>query len=165
MNAYFNLVNLGYAFAETGTRSLPRIPKAPSAPPAPTISLITPTTLRVSYSAPSDNGGSGITSYQIQRSRNNFATQDALTSDGGSPLDVTDLIPGTDYWFRLRAINAIGAGPWSASAYAKTLAGVYVSRDGGAYAPAEVRVSRNGGSYQLVEVLQSVDGAAYTPAG
>jgi hypothetical protein len=37
----------------------------------------------------------------------------AATSAGCTKMEVTGLTPGTVYWFRVKAIGANGAGPWS----------------------------------------------------
>ncbi|MFM8303934.1 MAG: fibronectin type III domain-containing protein, partial [Actinomycetota bacterium] len=72
----------------------------------------------LSWAAPS-NGGSAITRYDVR-----YATDSAMTSPttvtgatttaptAGSPYSVTGLVPGTTYWFQVRAANAAGAADW-----------------------------------------------------
>ncbi|QWT18978.1 autotransporter domain-containing protein [Bacillus sp. NP157] len=64
----------------------------------------------VTFTAPSDNGGSPITSYTAT------STPGGLTATGSaSPLTVTGLIAGTPYTFTVRATNAQGDSPESAA--------------------------------------------------
>jgi len=83
----------------------------PSVPGAPTIGTATPGNAQasVTFTAPSTNGGSAITSYTATSSPG------GLTASGsGSPLVVTGLTNGTTYTFTVTATNAAGAGPASA---------------------------------------------------
>jgi subtilisin family serine protease len=72
--------------------------------------------VRVAWAAPRSNG-SPITDYTIQRSLN--GTTWTTLSDGVSTaraFTVTGLVNGTPYRFRVSARNALGFGPWSATA-------------------------------------------------
>jgi len=70
---------------------------------------------KVSFSAPTSNGGAAITSYTAT------ASPGGKTSTGaGSPLTVTGLTNGTAYTFTVRATNSVGAGPASAASNAVT---------------------------------------------
>ncbi len=72
--------------------------------------------VRLSWSAPGSTGGSPITDYAIQRSRN--GTTWTTIGDGVSTaraFKVTRLANGTPYRFRVAARNALGLGPWSAT--------------------------------------------------
>mgnify|MGYP002622793862 CR=1 FL=1 len=60
----------------------------------------------VSFTSPSDNGGSAITGYRVQDSTGAHAA-----SGTSSPITVTGLTNGTSYTFNVWAINAFG---WSA---------------------------------------------------
>lgn len=75
-------------------------------PLAPTITGITPgnTALTVAFTAPTNNGGSAITDYQV--STNNGST---FSSAGTtvSPILVTGLTNGTTYQVVIRAVNAV----------------------------------------------------------
>jgi hypothetical protein len=71
----------------------------------PTNVLVTPgdTQASVSFTAPSNNGGSAITNYIVT------ANPGALTAQGtSSPITVTGLVNGTAYTFTVVAVNAVG---------------------------------------------------------
>ncbi|MGI9256116.1 MAG: BspA family leucine-rich repeat surface protein [Salinispira sp.] len=88
----------------------------PSAPNAPTLTggnaRITAT-----WTAP-DDGGSAITSYEVQYSSDSGSNWTPVTDAIGTATSytITGLTNGTSYDLRVRAVNAIGTGGWSASA-------------------------------------------------
>lgn len=65
----------------------------------------------VSFTAPSDDGGSPVTAYTVYVYRNGVL-QDNLTVTGaaGSPVIVTGLTNGAGYTFTVIAVNVVGAG-------------------------------------------------------
>ncbi|MEU4157688.1 peroxidase family protein [Actinoplanes sp. NPDC026670] len=71
----------------------------------------------VRWTAPVDNGGSPIQRYEIQVRNGDGRQSGALrTAPAGAGVQtVTDLVNGTAYRFRVRAVNALGAGAWSDS--------------------------------------------------
>lgn len=79
----------------------------------PTAGSVTSSSISWSWSAPND-GGSAITTYEHQVSRNSGFTDLVGThSDATSPASRSNLEKGTTYWVRTRAVNAIGDGAWS----------------------------------------------------
>ena len=98
--------------------------RVPDAPATPTLSGIGPTSVVVTWSAPY-NGGTAITGYEV-----GFGTADSNPPDdeeaGTSPHTVEGLTPGETYYFRVRAQNAVGWGPWSSSSNADTIAGAHL---------------------------------------
>ncbi|NDA80520.1 MAG: hypothetical protein EBX92_05240, partial [Actinobacteria bacterium] len=77
----------------------------------------------LSWSAPANNGGAAITDYRIQYSSDAGTTwseySDAISAE--PTTTVGGLLPGTQYIFRVAAINAAGVGSYStASASSKT---------------------------------------------
>ena len=103
-------------------------PAAVSPPGAPTIGAITPATgtLTISWTAPSTDGGSAITEYNLRHIKtsadesvdSNWTVVDDVWSTGGGTLQytLTGLTGGTQYDLQVRAVNAGGDGPWSATA-------------------------------------------------
>jgi hypothetical protein len=82
---------------------------ANAAPPAPTIGAVTTTgatTATVSFTAPSGNGGSLITSYTAIS--NPGGITGSITQAGSGTIDVTGLSPSTSYTFTVKATNSIG---------------------------------------------------------
>jgi hypothetical protein len=88
-------------------------PVTANVPLAPTIGTATrasATSVTVSFTAPSSDGGSAITSYQVTSSPG------GITATGGSsPITVTGLTTGTPYTFTVKAINSIGQSAASAA--------------------------------------------------
>lgn len=72
-----------------------------------------------------------------------------LEIDGASPIRVStssyatgDLIPNTPHTFRVRAVNEVGEGNWSESAFCYTLAAIPTEREG-VFNPKELSVTMN----------------------
>ena len=73
-------------------------------------------TSTVSWTAPSDNGGSPISSYNLQYSTNLsewFPKTPHTLSESTSSYTFTDLTNGTEYYFQIAAINANGRSKYS----------------------------------------------------
>jgi hypothetical protein len=134
----------------------PRIPKHPGKPAAPTISDITSKGFKVSWSAPSDNGGSAIDTYKIRLNdsspSNGSGYRDYDVGGSARSKTITDLEPGTQYWVGIYARNDA---TWDQNGYsdksndstATTLAGVYVGNaDGTAWVAAAVNVGNEAGT-------------------
>lgn len=102
----------------------------PTIPGAPTIGAVTgigPDSATLAWSAPSDNGGSAVTAYQVQLATNAaFTTGVVTTSGSGLSRALTGLSPGTPYWVRVRAVNAVDASTWSAVRTFETLLPAFV---------------------------------------
>jgi len=82
---------------------------AKAAPPAPTIGVATATgasTATVSFTAPSGNGGSSITSYTAISNPGDITG--SITQAGSGTITVTGLTPSTSYTFTVKATNSIG---------------------------------------------------------
>lgn len=77
----------------------------------------------VGWVAPASDGGSAITSYEVDRATNSGFTVGLVTTSYPSTARTatqTGLAPGTTYYYRVRAVNSIGAGANSSSANAAT---------------------------------------------
>ena len=77
----------------------------------------------LSWTAPTNNGGAAVTDYRIEFSSDGGTTwsafSDAISAETSATVD--GLAPGTQYRFRVAAVNAAGVGTFSsASAAAKT---------------------------------------------
>lgn len=134
-----------------------RIPK----PPGPTnpvgISQIGPTSMVYAFNGGSD-GGSAITSWQIQYATNAGFTTGVVTITSPGTSTLTPLTPGTQYWVRSRGNNAVGSGPWSGASTAQTLSGAFVGKLANAtFAAAAVYVGKSG-AYVVAEVRVGKDG-------
>lgn len=89
-------------------------------PGAPTIGTVTisGTTATVPFTAPSDNGGSTITSYTAVS--NPGGITGTLNQAGSGSITVAGLTGGTSYTFTVYATNAFGNGPSSSASNSVT---------------------------------------------
>lgn len=90
-----------------GTLTLDRIPLRPTKPGQPQFSSEAPTTLLVSWTAPTDDGGNAITDYILRRY--DGATTNGTHLDSSSNTlsrRITGLTPGATYTFTVVAKNA-----------------------------------------------------------
>ncbi len=104
-------------------------PSAPATVPGtPTIGTVTRgnASVTVRWTAPASNGGSAITRYDVRVVNAANAQVGALRTAGAGAtnLVVTGLTNGTTYRFQVRAVNAVGAGAYSALSAAATPATV-----------------------------------------
>lgn len=67
--------------------------------------------INLSWTAPSNNGGSAISGYEIERSINGstFTVLVQNTGNAGASYSDTGLSPNTNYGYRVSAINSVGA--------------------------------------------------------
>lgn len=154
--AAHNSVNWGPYSAGVGATTNATVPDAMTTP-----TVNTPTTggFNVAFTAPG-NGGSAITSYKIEVSKDNFSTVAAtFTGVTSSPKTLTGLLPGTKYKARIYAINAIGQSAVSpVSAEIQTLGGVKVW-SGSAWIEGIVREWN--GSAWVVVIVRKWNGSAW----
>jgi hypothetical protein len=74
----------------------------------------------LSWTAPADNGGAAITDYAIQYTTDGTNWTNVTWSQYGPEELVYGLASGTEYTFRVAAVNSVGTGPWSATATVTT---------------------------------------------
>ena len=108
-----------------GPWSAPASATPQTAPDAPTINQVTPGdgALAVSWSSPSDTGGSAITSYDLRYIRSDapnkadvYWTEEYAIWTAGVLRYTLDLLTnGVEYDVQVRAVNAAGDGLWSAT--------------------------------------------------
>ncbi|MCV0393720.1 MAG: cadherin-like domain-containing protein, partial [Nitrosopumilus sp.] len=85
--------------------TVPSAPTGLTALPHPSLDII-----NLSWTAPSSNGGSAITGYDIERESPIGGGFSVISTIGNSTTAGIVAIPGTQYNFRVSAINAIGVG-------------------------------------------------------
>jgi len=103
----------------------------PGAPATPSTGSLTSVSVSISWSAPSDTGGSSITGYDLQRATSADFSHATTSADVTSPRSITNLSPNTTYWVRVRAKNAAGAGAWSSGVSFTTLSGARIGNGSG----------------------------------
>ena len=104
------------------------LPFCPLSPPeASTISSVTSEmdSLTISWATPLSDGGSDITAYDLRHIEtdddeavgSNWTVAEDVWTSGGDALEytLTGLTVGTEYDIQVRAVNAVGDGPWSAT--------------------------------------------------
>jgi len=119
-------------------------------PAAPSIASITAATaqLSVAFTAPANDGGATITTYQYSLDGGAWVTRAAGTT--ASPLVITGLTNGTTYSVRIRAVNAQGGG-----AASNSMSGTPVAPPA---APANTVVPSISGTTTVGQVLTSSTG-------
>src|SRR3989475_7162570 len=110
----------------SNTASAITLAVAPSLPSALTATAVSSSSqINLSWTAPTDNGGSAITGYMIERSTDGGTTWSTIVSNSGSTATTysdTGLMHGATYTYRVSAINSVGTGSPSSTASATTLA-------------------------------------------
>ena len=107
---------------QTLTITVTNVTELPGKPGTPIVAAAatTPTSLSVSWTAPT-NTGPAITAYNLQYRKNNEVHWTAATYAGTATNTIlTGLTPGTPYDVQVLAKNSEGDGPWSNSGSATT---------------------------------------------
>lgn len=89
----------------------------------PTLGSVTDTGMVLSWTAPADNGGEGVT-YKVDRATNNTFSAGLVSTTGisATSLNVSGLASGTTYYFRVKATNSVGdSASWSTTVSATTV--------------------------------------------
>ncbi|TLY01990.1 MAG: fibronectin type III domain-containing protein, partial [Thaumarchaeota archaeon] len=97
---------------------------APSPPTGLVATAVSSSQIGLTWTAPTDNGGSAITGYKIERSTDGGTTWSALVNTCGTSTSCSDtgLPHTTTFTYRVSAINSVGTGSPSTTASAATLA-------------------------------------------
>ena len=90
----------------------------PLTPTIGTATIASPTSVTVTYTAPSGNGGEPITSYTAISTPGGITG--TVSQSGSGTITVSGLTAGTDYTFKVYATNALGNGPQSAASNSVT---------------------------------------------
>jgi hypothetical protein len=167
-NGYLNWTISAYV-NDTGTQtyagpvgwsqsgSAPRIAKAPGAVRNLAV-LITGSSAKVTFIAPADNGGSAISSYTIQYSKDGGAWTGNVSNVSGT-YTYANLPPGS-YRFRVWAINGVGSGPISQVGPYTITGGGHI-RVSAAWSSASWRI-RDAGAWKTIIMNARVSGAWVT---
>ncbi len=108
----------GWSASATATPTAP--PAAPGTMAAPTLYAGTGR-LVATWTAPTDTGGSPITGYELQYRIGGGAWTQITEGITGTYHSITGLTNGIVYGVQMRAVNAVGAGPWSPFAIGRPL--------------------------------------------
>jgi len=100
--------------------------RVPGATAPATIKAMTQISATLTFPASTDNGGTAITAYQIGYATNSTGPSTIVSAQAVLDNLITGLSPATQYYFWVRAQNAIGWGPWSNPIGRKTVAGAYI---------------------------------------
>src|SRR5207245_1533224 len=98
---------------------------APSTPTGLTATTVSASQVNLSWTAPSDNGGSAITGYKIERSTDGGTTWSTIVPNSGSASTAysdTGLAHGVTYAYKVSAVNSVGTSSPPNTASATTLA-------------------------------------------
>ena len=122
----------GVGFGSTATQSATPATK-PGKPTGVSVTTTGSQSLSVSWTAPSDNGGSALTGAQVQYCKTNevpacdmgYVSWGSTSVSGASTTtaSLTGLSSGTGYTVRVRAKNGVGSGSWSTRATGRTRTG------------------------------------------
>lgn len=75
------------------------------------VSDVTKTSCHVSWAPPENDGGSQVTHYIVQKRDADRKTWSTVTPEvKKTSFHITNLVPGTEYFFRVTAVNEYGPG-------------------------------------------------------
>ncbi|TLX69493.1 MAG: fibronectin type III domain-containing protein, partial [Thaumarchaeota archaeon] len=99
-------------------------PTPPSPPTGLIATAVSSSQINLSWNAPTNNGGSPITGYMIERSTNGGSSWSAPVNTGSTATSYSDigLSPSTAYTYRVSAINSAGTSQPSNTVSATTTA-------------------------------------------
>ena len=144
----------------------------PGAPGAPTdlATVAGDTSVQVTFTPPVDDGGSAITSYDVSTDNGGMWTTVTTTAGTGGRrfATVTGLVNGTDYQLKLRAVNAVDAGPASVAVTASPATvpgaptGLTAETAGNGITVTFTSPADNGGSALIGYQVSKDDGSTWT---
>jgi hypothetical protein len=98
--------------------------RVPDAPNRPALTTPSPQSVTVSWT-PNGNGGATIAGYQVGYGTSSVSPTTVVSSTTASKT-ISGLLPGTIYFFWVRAQNSVGTSPWSPANGIRTLASARV---------------------------------------
>ena len=138
---------------------------APAAPGAPSASEIAATSMKLTWALPA-TGGAALDQMLLRR----FSTPDGsgpyvdyANAGHATSRTVTDLTPGTPYWWAVYAHNSVGYSGRSPLLSTRTLARARVPK-GGAYVPATQVMVPKAGSLVAAAAVKVPKNSAYVDA-
>jgi hypothetical protein len=164
IQGFHTIALFGDALA-AGTFATDPISRLPSAPGKPTVSNLTTTGAKITWTAPTDLGSGSYVGYEVWWATNSAFTegvQSKAVVDGTLTTTLTGLTPGLTYYVRVRYRSSAGLGPYSASTSFRPSSGIQVS-DGTAWKAADLLVDA-GSEFRSAVVYQS-DGATWKVVG
>lgn len=121
--------------------------QAPTAPSGLTLSSDSARSVTASWKAPSDNGGTGITGYQLQYSTSSsFSGATVVNLSSTTSYTVEDLTDGETYYFRVAAKNAVTSAAGTTSVWSAR-ASISVASSGTLIAGIPPTFSENPGAF------------------
>ncbi len=112
------------------TYAVPGVPSKIGSGPA--LTYTPPDTIGLLWGAPTDDGGANLTGYEIQYWKENFYANAVIVSNPVSnrKRTISGLEIGARWYFRVRAKNSQGVGPWSNISSYLVVCGPRVRKDG-----------------------------------
>lgn len=122
----------------------------PGAPTGVRASATSGTTATIMWTAPSNTGGSPITSYVVEESADGGDWRSlGDTGDADTSIGVVDLAPGSSYRFRVSAVNSAGAGSASQPSAPIVMGGDEVTTPGAVDTFAKGKFMKKGRTYRV----------------
>lgn len=103
--------------------------KVPEAPNSVVITNVTQSSAHINFQGKGE-GGTPVVEWQMAYNTVNSTTGATAVTWASGGKDITNLKPGTTYYFWARGRNSVGWGPYSPVTTAKTLAGVRINVNG-----------------------------------
>lgn len=133
--------------AERGVTSSTSVPGAPTDVRAVADSS---TTATLTWTAPSDMGGSAITSYVVEESVDGGVWRGlGDTGLARAYVNLEELMPGSSYQFRVAAVNSSGVGAMSQPSAALVMPSEFVTTPGAVSGFSQGRFMKRGSTYRV----------------
>jgi hypothetical protein len=111
---YFKVAAVNSVGTGTQTSSVSAVPATTPGVPQSLAASHGNAQVALTWSAPASNGGTAVTGYKVYQSTDNVSFSEVATPSGTSQT-VTSLTNGTQYYFKVAAVNAVGTGSQTSS--------------------------------------------------